>query len=157
MTRPTKLRARFPAVSGPLTVSRVDDDRHTGQPRREARVQMRIRVVSMNHVEAALTKQSHHLADLADAPRRLQQVNAASREANLIGKAADFANGEELGNALGRIVMPRDVGQDSFEPPRLQRQTDMTHAQRSRLQRERQARWSLDIVEHRDCHIVWFV
>ena len=72
MTGPAKLRARLPAVTGPLTVSRVDDDRHTSQSCGEARVQMRVGVVRVNDIEAARAEQFRHLSHETDAAGGLQ-------------------------------------------------------------------------------------
>lgn len=132
MAGPPELRARLPAVTGALPVSRVDDDGHSGQACGETGVQVRVRVVCVNDIEAACTKQLRHLPNETDAARRSQQMNGTPRPLNLFRESSDFANGQKFGDASCGIMMPRNVGQDPLQPAGLQRQADMTDAQWSR-------------------------
>jgi len=56
-------------------------------------------------------------------------MNLAAGLANLVGKPTDFGQSDKFGGCGFWIVATRNISQQSFQSPRLQRQADMTDAQ----------------------------
>lgn len=117
-------------MPGALPVSRVNDDGNTRQSCRDTGVKMRICIVGMDNVKTLFSEQSAHLSDLSKPAGRLQLMYDSPCIANFIGEPTDLANCKKFWQAGCAIMVPGKIGEDSFEPPRLQRQADMADAQR---------------------------
>jgi hypothetical protein len=102
-------------VAGALTVAGIHDDRYMCQSSSQTGVKMRVRIVSMDHVETTFGEQSSHLRNLSDSTCRLQLMDDPSGISNFIGKAADLSDRKELGQTGRSIMMSGKVCENPFE------------------------------------------
>jgi hypothetical protein len=86
----------------------------------------------MHDVDLSITEQSSHLLDLAPASSGLQLMDDSTRGADFVREPANVSHRQEFWQAIGAIVVSRQIRQDSFQSTRLERQTDVADAQRSR-------------------------
>lgn len=131
----TKQPTGLPAVADPLSMPRVDDDWYACPSRCDGRIQMRIGIVRMNDVVRTGREMTAHLVDAADATAGhsrcpLEDLSETSRLANLLRKTAAAVQRQEFQFAAASVMMPRQIGEQSFQSAGPQGQTDMAHPQR---------------------------